>query len=294
MTRNCMHLLGAGLLFVAATPAVAELSFCNETDVNASIAIGYLAGDEWASEGWWTAQPGQCVTAVDAPPAQAYYYWHAVNENGEFAADAYFFCAVDDVFTIIGDEDCEARGHNRIAFNEVQIGADGGHEVRLTAALAPKPAVVRKTAEPEAAPEPAPELTPQPAEAEAASTFNTLPQPSFTLKTDIPAAELLNSRPLDFPAIKAALQGEWAQEGSAQSTVIDAKRFEDFEDGSSKATGSWRLAATCPDQAGIGPGIFIRYDENPGQSLCMILTALSENGFTLRDPSSGEAFDYTR
>ncbi|MEO0372962.1 MAG: DUF1036 domain-containing protein, partial [Pseudomonadota bacterium] len=116
MARRWAHLFGAGILTALAAPAAAQLSFCNETGVNASIAIGYLAGDTWTSEGWWTAQPGQCVTAVDAPQPQAYYYWHAVSENGEFASDAYFFCAVDDVFTIIGDQDCEARGHDRVAF----------------------------------------------------------------------------------------------------------------------------------------------------------------------------------
>ncbi|MEO0774526.1 MAG: DUF1036 domain-containing protein, partial [Pseudomonadota bacterium] len=83
--RIVTHVLGAGCLLTLATPAMAELRFCNETNVNASIAIGYLAGDKWTSEGWWTAQPGQCVTTVDAPQPQAFYYWHAVNEVGEFA-----------------------------------------------------------------------------------------------------------------------------------------------------------------------------------------------------------------
>ncbi|MEM7734007.1 MAG: DUF1036 domain-containing protein, partial [Pseudomonadota bacterium] len=74
MTRHWMLVLSAGWVLTLVPPAAAELSFCNDTDVNASIAIGYLAGDKWTSEGWWTAPPGQCITAVDAPQAQAYFY----------------------------------------------------------------------------------------------------------------------------------------------------------------------------------------------------------------------------
>lgn len=310
MTRTLTHLfgthlfgaqlLGAGCFLAVTTPAAAELRFCNDTNFNASIAIGYLAGDKWTSEGWWGAAPGQCVTAVDDPQPQAFYYWHAVNENGEFASDAYFFCAVNDVFTIIGDQDCEARGHNRTAFTEVQIGADGNGEVRLTQALAPKPAAVRKTAEPEAVAElvtePAPEPTPKPAEAEGGSTssYAELPQPSFKLTTDIATADLLTSAPLDFPAVKAAIQGEWTRDDGSQSSVIGAKRFEDFEDGTAKAAGSWRLTAACPGNGGDGPGIIIRYDENPDESLCLVLQDLADDSFTLRVAGSDQTFTYTR
>lgn len=295
MKRTWAHLLGAGWVLAMATPSAAELRFCNDTDVNASIAIGYLAGDKWTSEGWWGAAPGQCVTAVDAPQPQSFYYWHAVNENGEFASSAYFFCAVNDVFTIIGDEDCEARGHNRVAFSEVQIGADGTQEVRLTQALAPKPAALRKTAEPELVAEPVSEPEPvAEVEADSAPTPAILPQPSFSLNTDIATADLLTSVPLDFPAVKAALLGEWTRDDGAQSSIIDAKRFEDIENGTVTATGSWRLTAACPGNEGDGPGIIVRYDENPGETLCLMLQDLTDDRFTLRDVGSDQVFTYTR
>lgn len=299
MARKWMHLLGAGCFAALSTPAMAELSFCNETDLNASIAIGYLAGDKWTSEGWWTAGPGQCVTTVDAPAPQAYYYWHAVNENGEFASDAYFFCAVDEVFTIIGDEDCAARGHDRLAFNEVQIAADGTQQVRLTAALAPKAAPARKTAEPVSEPdvepavaeplsEPVPEASPDPAPA-------SLPKPTLSLSKDIATADLLTTWPLDFPAIKTALQGDWVQtDNPAMSSAIGGNRFDDFENGTPTASGAWRLAATCPGGAGEGPAIVLRYDDRPEDALCVILQALDDGAFTLRDPRDGLLIRYTR
>ncbi|MEO0372860.1 MAG: DUF1036 domain-containing protein, partial [Pseudomonadota bacterium] len=231
----------------------------------------------------------------------AYYYWHAVSENGEFASDAYFFCAVDDVFTIIGDQDCEARGHDRVAFTEVQIGDDGVSEVRLTAALAPKPQAARKATEPEAEPEPEPETAAVAAsepvtepEVEPASPPTNLPQPTFTLTTDVPVADLLTTVPLDFPAVKAAILGEWGQDGSDLSVKIGPKRFEEFENGATKAAGAWRLTATCPGHGGAGPGVMLRYDASPDEKTCLVLQDLRDDGFALRDPGSEAEISYAR
>lgn len=313
MTRHFTALMGAGAAALAwAAPATAELSFCNDTGISASIAIGYLGGDQWTSEGWWNAGAGECVTVVDAPAPQAFYYWHAVNENGEFVSEDYYFCAVDDVFTIIGDSDCAARGHDRISFNEVQIGGDGALEIRLTAALAPQAPSLRKSPEPaetaetppqksqetaaltEQAPEPAPEPVTEPVtEPDPAATA--VSQPTLSLVTDIPVADLLTSAPLDFPAIKTALTGDWTQDGNPDlTTQISRDRFEDFQNGAGDGQGNWRLGAACPGHPGEGMGVIITYDANPDQALCMVLDGLTETSFMLRDPQSDETLSYSR
>lgn len=312
MTRIFAQAVIAGCCAAGfAGTASAQLSFCNDTDVNASIAIGYLGGDQWTSEGWWNAGPGQCVTVVDAPQAQAFYYWHAVNENGAFASDDYYFCAVDDVFTIVGDTDCAARGHDRISFNEIQIGAAGTAEVRLTVALAPQPQAARKTPEPEPAPEPAPQKSaepaavalaePEPIPAPAAEDAGTeaapavAPKPTLSLGADLPVAALLTSTPLDFPGIQAALIGDWTQADNADLTSrITRGRFEEMNSGTAQGRGRWRLAASCPGQAGEGVGIIATYDDASEAPVCMIVHALDDGALTLRDPADGTLVSYTK
>ncbi|MEM7598850.1 MAG: DUF1036 domain-containing protein [Pseudomonadota bacterium] len=321
MIRTFATLIGAGTMAIGlSTPAQAELRFCNDTDVNVSIAIGYLGGDQWTSEGWWNAGAGQCVTVVDAPAPQSYYYWHAVNEIGTFKSEDYYFCAVNDVFTIIGDTECAARGHDRLSFTEVQIAASGEAEVRLTAALAPEPPAQaqtqRKSAEPEEATdtapqksqetaalaepaaEPAAEPTPEPAAEPAPEpqpATGPAPTPTLTLAKDIPTSELLTSVPLDFPAVKRALLGEWtSNDNPGQSSKITRARFEDFKDGAANGAGSWRIAASCPGHPGAGMGIVVTYDDRPAEALCMVLDTLSDTGFTLRDPGRGDVLTYSR
>ena len=46
-------------------PAQAAMQFCNKTRHGASIAIGYIDGDNgWTAQGWWSVAGGDCQTLV--------------------------------------------------------------------------------------------------------------------------------------------------------------------------------------------------------------------------------------
>lgn len=298
-------LLGAGcLVMVLGGAAHAELSVCNDTPVNASVAIGYMGGGEWTSEGWWTVAPGACVTIVNDPQPQSYYYWHAVNENGEFASDDYFFCTENDVFTIVGDRDCAARGHDRLGFNEIQIGAQGVSEVRLTATMAPNASAARKTAEPQDTPIDDPTVSPQvsqdasndvatqpPADAGAKASAGS----SSSFAGEVAVSALLDTTPIDFSAIQAALLGEWTQtEDQRLSSRFSLGRFEDFEDGVSGQAGRWRLVAACPSNPGAGIGILKTSETVADTVKCLILQDLQDDSVTLRVSTEDRLISYSR
>ena len=129
MRRYCL----AFLALFAAAPAHADLTFCNETGSNASVAIGYKDSDTWTSEGWWTAAPGDCTTPVGGDLKNRYDYYRVTSPEIEYPVENYFFCTSPKEFTIVGDTECEARGHDRNPFNELDTGDAKDWTVTLTA-----------------------------------------------------------------------------------------------------------------------------------------------------------------
>ncbi|MCC1491516.1 DUF1036 domain-containing protein [Cognatishimia sp. F0-27] len=132
----CLALAVSALLL--ARPAMAELEVCNETDLAASVAIGYSDAGTWTSEGWWRIAPGACLPVVTDPLAQRYYYWRATNAHGTFRTGDYFFCTSEQVFTIAGDDACQERGFDRLPFAEVDTGTARRFTVTLDPADAPE------------------------------------------------------------------------------------------------------------------------------------------------------------
>lgn len=111
----------------AEAPATAEggLEVCNQTNVNRWLAIGYYdePKESWTSEGWWELEPGDCTTPVEGALTQQFYYYRAEDPNEQFEGNPdYAFCTVNDAFTIVGDQDCEARNYKTTAFLEVDTG----------------------------------------------------------------------------------------------------------------------------------------------------------------------------
>jgi len=107
----------------------AGLEICNETAVERSVAVGYKAGAEWVSEGWWRLAPGQCAEPVNGALANRYYYYRATAPGEAFAGDGYGFCTSPEAFTITGDADCTARGYARADFKVIDTGATARHHV---------------------------------------------------------------------------------------------------------------------------------------------------------------------
>ena len=115
------------LIAVSALPGVAraELKFCNHTNEQVSVAIGYndLDSNEWTSEGWWTLDPNQCKVVFGGVLKSRYYYYYADSDSGKWDGD-YIFCVQDKKFDITGAKDCKSRGYEPEGFREIDVGED--------------------------------------------------------------------------------------------------------------------------------------------------------------------------
>ncbi len=98
------------------------LEICNRTEDVQSISIGYEGPDGWTSEGWWNIDPDACATPVQGDLQNRYYYFRAEVNGGPFEGEGYYFCTDPAEYTIVGDEDCEARGYASESFSEIDTG----------------------------------------------------------------------------------------------------------------------------------------------------------------------------
>lgn len=135
-------ILFSTLLF--ALPAQAELLVCNETDAKVSFALGYKAKGAWTSEGWWNIPPFDCSVVEGSDLKNRYYYYRVTSKSYNWPGESYYFCTSQQVFTIVGDEDCKARGYDRSEFRQIDTGQSTSFTLTLTAgsnnAPAPTPA----------------------------------------------------------------------------------------------------------------------------------------------------------
>ncbi|MEM6579347.1 MAG: DUF1036 domain-containing protein [Pseudomonadota bacterium] len=151
-----LTLISAALTCLAA-PALAGLEVCNSTDEEQSVAIGHLVDGTWTSEGWWNIAAQDCADVLSEPLQNRYYYYRAEIPGGVFEGEGYTFCIIDDVFTIPGQDDCEARGYQSAAFSVIDTG-ETATEFQLTLVapedLDEEPAIAEQS------PEPAPSKAP--------------------------------------------------------------------------------------------------------------------------------------
>jgi len=107
---------------------------CNQTANRVSIAFGYRADKGWQSEGWWVAEPEDCVTVYRGDlETRRYYYLYAADDVSGGAWDGnVFMCTRDETFTIFGVEDCLARGYERSGFFEVDTQNRSDWTLQLT------------------------------------------------------------------------------------------------------------------------------------------------------------------
>jgi uncharacterized membrane protein len=106
----------SGLAFavgcLAAMPAMAQFTVCNESPDVAYVATGYWDNTQYVSEGWWTVDAASCAIIYDGVLQYQYYYVYAetdadtsgnmVTWGGEtmLCVDPY------NSFTIWGDTNC--------------------------------------------------------------------------------------------------------------------------------------------------------------------------------------------
>ena len=134
MTRNFWAGLGALLLLSAAgTPAKADLKLCNNTASRVGVAIAYKDKDGWASEGWWTVKPQECLPLIKGALVSRYFYVYAVdNEKGGSWGGKAQICIRDKIFTIRGIDQCTERGFQKQGFFEVDTGEESDWTVSLS------------------------------------------------------------------------------------------------------------------------------------------------------------------
>lgn len=109
-------------LALTAGGAQAGLEICNKTELLQSISIGYKGDTDWTSEGWWNIEPGECAQVVAGDLTKRFYYYYAESPGVTFESQNYEFCTSDEVFTIVGDTDCEKRGYDVERFREIDTG----------------------------------------------------------------------------------------------------------------------------------------------------------------------------
>ncbi|MFN3482812.1 DUF1036 domain-containing protein [Rhabdaerophilum calidifontis] len=126
--------LGAVLLglLLAGGAARADLRVCNATAGRVGLAIGYLDGPVWVTEGWFNLKPNRCETIIRGRLASRYFYIHAVDyDRGGDWSGPNVLCTRDSEFSIRGPLDCYARGFERAGFIEIDTGQQADWTVEL-------------------------------------------------------------------------------------------------------------------------------------------------------------------
>jgi uncharacterized membrane protein len=108
------------LIAGAHTPAHADFRVCNRTRILINLAVGRNAGDDFATEGWWTVTPGSCATPIHGPLRGRYIYLYATDIDGaDVLKGTVSMCIDRGKFNAFGIENCWRRGLQTVAFAEI-------------------------------------------------------------------------------------------------------------------------------------------------------------------------------
>jgi len=120
-------------LIGASLPAKADFSVCNKTPTSVTVAVAYATPARgFVSEGWWNLRTCQCEVLVlsteTSDPHNVYMHGHAGDDRWE---GEMHFCTRREAFNIAGEENCEARGFRRTAFQHIKA-PEVNHTTNLT------------------------------------------------------------------------------------------------------------------------------------------------------------------
>jgi len=119
-TKILRAFLALALLSASSAPASADFRVCNKTRSLINLAIGTNAGDDFATEGWWTVTPGSCATPVRAQLTGRYIYLYATNIDGaDVLKGTVSMCIDRGKFKVYGIENCWRRGLQAVTFAEI-------------------------------------------------------------------------------------------------------------------------------------------------------------------------------
>jgi uncharacterized membrane protein len=117
---GCITALAFAALFLAAAPARAEFTVCNQTLDVVNVALGEEVEGEFQTDGWWTVGANRCVNVIRDELTVRYVYIYATDVFGNAILTGETEMCVDRRrFTIRGIKDCWQRGHIAARFREV-------------------------------------------------------------------------------------------------------------------------------------------------------------------------------
>jgi uncharacterized membrane protein len=112
--------LAFSLTLSAALSARAEFRVCNRTKYLLNIAVGYTEGEEFSTEGWWSAAPNSCATPIKRPLNERYVYLYATDiDAADVLQGTVSMCVGRRKFKIAGIADCWRRGLQAVNFAEI-------------------------------------------------------------------------------------------------------------------------------------------------------------------------------
>jgi len=118
--RIPVALLTLFLTLAVSTPARADFRVCNRTKYLLNLAVGYLDGDDFATEGWWSAPPNSCATPIKRPLVGRYVYLYATDvDAADVLQGTVSMCVGRRKFKIAGIADCWRRGLQAVNFAEI-------------------------------------------------------------------------------------------------------------------------------------------------------------------------------
>ncbi|MDE3175757.1 MAG: DUF1036 domain-containing protein [Pseudomonadota bacterium] len=123
MTKPRRWLLALAAAALMSGAARADMRVCNNTHMLVNYAVGYVAGERFATEGWWTVTPGSCSTALHGPLPGRFVYLYAIDIDAvDVLAGKVSMCVDRGKFHVLGISDCWRRGLQAVNFAEIDTG----------------------------------------------------------------------------------------------------------------------------------------------------------------------------
>jgi uncharacterized membrane protein len=118
--REGVTLVALTLGVVCSGQAEAALRVCNKTRYLLNFAVGYSAGADFTTEGWWSVTPNTCATPIKGPLKGRFVYLYATDiDANDVLKGSVSMCVDRRKFEIFGIADCWRRGLEAVNFAEI-------------------------------------------------------------------------------------------------------------------------------------------------------------------------------
>jgi uncharacterized membrane protein len=120
LRRESLTLMTSALFVVWSGHATAALRVCNKTRYLLNFAVGYNAGSDFTTEGWWSVTPNTCATPIKGPLKGRFVYLYATDiDANDVLKGSVSMCVDRRKFQIFGIADCWRRGLQAVNFAEI-------------------------------------------------------------------------------------------------------------------------------------------------------------------------------